>query len=65
MTEPTLPVQTVFTIDLSQWKTTAAGVLSAAVMVMVAIEAMPPGQRKIAYAIAGARALLGVVQKDA
>ena len=63
MSDPEM--KTVFTIDLSQWKTTAAGILSAAIMVMVAVEAMPPGQRKVVYVIAGARTLLGIIQKDA
>ena len=48
------------------WKSTATGLLNAAIAVTVAVMAVPPGTtRKGVYVLAGLVALLGCVQKDA
>ena len=50
---------------LANWKTTAQGLLGAAVAVIVAVVALPPGARVVVYVLAGLRALVGFLQKDA
>jgi len=47
------------------WKTTLNGLLSAATMVVIAEMAVPAGAKPLVYVLAGLRALVGFVQKDA
>lgn len=48
------------------WKSTATGLLNAAIAVIVAVMAVPPGNpRKGVYVIAGLVALVGYLSKDA
>ena len=50
---------------VKDWRTTANGLLSATIAVIVAVMVLPPGQRKVVYVLAGLRALVGFVQQDA
>ena len=49
----------------ANWRTTANGLLSALIAVIVAIAALPAGARPYVYALAGLRALVGFIQSDA
>ena len=49
---------------VKNWRSTLNGLISAAIAVIVAVCALPPGLRKIAYVLAGLRALVGFLQKD-
>ena len=46
-------------------KSTINGLLSAAIAVIVAVLAIPPGARKVVYVLATLRALNGLFQQDA
>jgi hypothetical protein len=47
------------------WKTTASGLINAAIACVVAISVLPPKAAKTVYALAILHALAGCVQKDA
>ena len=49
----------------ANWKTTANGLLSAGVAVVIAWMALPAGSRRLVYALAALRALVGFTQTDA
>lgn len=50
---------------LANWKTTANGILSAAIAVIVALAALPPHLRWYVYVLSGLRVLVALKQKDA
>lgn len=56
--------RTIFDHLIKNWKTTAVGLISSAVIVIVAIQGVPQGAKPIAYTLAVLRALLGIIQKD-
>jgi hypothetical protein len=47
------------------WRTTATGLLNAAIAVVVAVSVLPPQAAKTVYALAVLHALVGFLQKDA
>jgi hypothetical protein len=47
------------------WKTTAQGLLGAAIAVILAVMVLPPGVKPLVIVLAALRALVGFLQKDA